>query len=253
VSLARSMGIESPLQAVPALSLGAGGEVTPLEMASAFSTFPNQGIHVEPNYINKIEDQFGNLIVAERKSTQASDVLPKKIANEMISMMSGVVNGGTGYKVREYFKGVAAAGKTGTTNDFADAWFIGYTPQLVCGIWVGFDDRRITFTGGYGYAATAAAPLFGILMNKIYSDPKLPYKQKEFTFALDSAFQDSLRRVSAIPEPPNTQVSEAPKPVEKPAPSKDVPKKDDNTKHKFPALPKKQETPEKKKNTITNY
>jgi penicillin-binding protein 1A len=102
----------------------------------------------------------------------------------MAYMMQAVVDGGTAYRIREHFKGVDAAGKTGTTNDAADAWFTGYTPQLVAGIWVGFDDRRITFDciGSAGYGGRAAAPIWGRLMNKIYSDKSLPYKKKKFDF-----------------------------------------------------------------------
>jgi membrane carboxypeptidase/penicillin-binding protein len=100
--------------------------------------------------------------------------------------MMGVVDHGTASEIRKYFTGVDAAGKTGTTNDYADAWFVGYTPQLVAGVWVGFDDRRVTFTGGYGYAGKAAAPIWGKLMKKIYDDPDQPFKQRKFLFISDS-------------------------------------------------------------------
>jgi len=260
VQLAKQMGIESLLRAVPALSLGAGGEVSPYEMTAAFGTFCNQGIRVEPYFVSRIENQFGNVLQSERKSSYAVDVLSKKIANQMTYMMEGVVNYGTGSKVRETFKKVAAAGKTGTTNDFADAWFVGFTPQLVCGVWVGFDDRRITFTGGYGYAAQAAAPLFGILMSKIYSDPKLPYKQKEFVYSRDSLFMDSLKVLpnTALPSGlQQVQTADAPSQKIKEEANSDKiidkykePRKEEDKakkKSKFPALPKKTELQDKKK------
>ena len=104
----------------------------------------------------------------------------------MVYMMRRVVDGGTAARaIRSKFQNIEAAGKTGTTNDAADAWFIGYTPQLVCGIWLGFDDKRITFDvlGSEGYGGRSAAPIWGILMDKIYKDLTLPYKQKSFSTA----------------------------------------------------------------------
>jgi penicillin-binding protein 1A len=237
VQLAHRMGIESDLDPVPALSLGGGGEVSPLEMASAFGTFNDQGIHVNPFYIKKIEDQFGNVIQQEHKSREATDALDKKIANQMTYMMEGVVNYGTGSKIRQIFKNVDAAGKTGTTNDFTDAWFVGFTPQLVCAVWVGFDDQRITFTEGYGYASTVAAPLWGILMKKIYSDPTLPYKQKEFSFTRDSL---EFTRELGIQPTPTPESFDA---------NKEKPKLPDTGRNPaikprnyFPPLPKRQDS-----------
>lgn len=210
IELAKKMGVESPLRAVPALALGAGGEVTPLEMTSAFGVFVNDGIHVKPYYAESVEDQFGNLYYEKKRSSESSDALPTKTAREMCKMMQGVVNYGTGWVVKSYIGNLDAAGKTGTTNDYADAWFIGYTPQLVAGLWVGFDNRRITFTGDYAYAARAAAPVWGLLMKKIYADPTLPYKQRRFDF-LEAQDLDSIANAEkdddiynkAIPEPPD--------------------------------------------------
>lgn len=182
IEIAHKMGIESPLQNVPALALGAGGEVTPLEMTVAFSTFARDGLRVKPKAIEYIADNRGNLIVDYQKVQEISDAISPRIAKIMVKMMTGVVNFGTGYEIRRYLTNCEAAGKTGTTNNFADAWFVGFTPQLCAGVWVGFDDQRITFTGGYGYAAKAAAPIWGRLMAKIYNDPTLPYKQRKFGF-----------------------------------------------------------------------
>jgi penicillin-binding protein 1A len=187
IEIAHKMGIESPLQNVPALALGAGGEVTPLEMTVAFSTFARDGLRVKPKAIKYIEDNRGNLVVDYQREQEISDAISPKLAQTMVNMMTGVINFGTGYEVRRYLTNCEAAGKTGTTNNFADAWFVGFTPQLCAGVWVGFDDQRISFTGGYGYAAKAAAPIWGKLMAKIYNDPTLPYKQRKFGF-LDSTF-----------------------------------------------------------------
>ncbi len=186
IELAAKMGIRSNLTAVPALALGAGGDVNPFEMATAYGTFVNEGIYIEPYFIKSIEDQHGNFLFQKKRNTAVTEALKQTIAQQMIRLMMGVVDRGTASEIRKYFTGVDAAGKTGTTNDYADAWFVGYTPQLVAGVWVGFDDRRVTFTGGYGYAGKAAAPIWGKLMKKIYDDPEQPYKQRKFLFISDS-------------------------------------------------------------------
>jgi penicillin-binding protein 1A len=103
----------------------------------------------------------------------------------MISMMRGVVDGGTASSIRKFYR-YDAAGKTGTTNDFADAWFVGVTPQLACGIWVGFDDMRIRFTGDYGQGGRAAAPIWGRLMQKVYNDPTVRWRRRSFAILRDS-------------------------------------------------------------------
>ncbi|MDQ1265482.1 MAG: penicillin-binding protein, partial [Bacteroidota bacterium] len=153
ITLVRSLGIKSKLHAVPAIALGAGGEVTPLEMISAYTAFDNNGLYFEPYFYTKIEDHFGNNLYQQKEVKKVSDALPKSETHTLTRMLQAVVDAGTGSKVREYFTGIEAAGKTGTTNESADAWFIGYTPQLVAGIWVGFDDRRVTFDciGREGY------------------------------------------------------------------------------------------------------
>jgi penicillin-binding protein 1A len=205
IELANRMGIKSPLMAVPALSLGAGGDVSPFEMVVAYCAFANEGVSVEPYSVKRVEDRFGNVLIERKKKLKSKDALKQNYAHIMTRLMQGVVDHGTASEIRKYFTGVDAAGKTGTTNDYADAWFIGYTPQLVAGLWVGFDDKRVTFTGGYGYASKAAAPVWGKLMKKIYSDPTLPYKQKRFSFAGDST--DSINIVpSEIEHQPQTDL-----------------------------------------------
>jgi penicillin-binding protein 1A len=186
VNLARRMGIQSHLSGVPALSLGAGGDVNPLELTAAYGTFVNNGIYTPPYYISKIEDKHGTLIREKRRFANMNEAMRPEIAAQMIYMMKRVVDAGTASRaIRSVFSNtIEAAGKTGTTNDAADAWFVGYTPQLVCGIWLGFDDKRITFDvlGSEGYGGRSAAPVWGLLMDKIYKDLTLPYKQKQFAF-----------------------------------------------------------------------
>ena len=172
VKFARRMGIESVLNPYPSIALGTS-EVTPLELTSAFGTFANNGVHFNPISIIKIEDKNGMLIadfIPEYK-----EALNPQTAAIVADMMQDVVNYGTGAGVRRYFHR-PAAGKTGTTQDFADAWFIGFTPQLVAGVWVGFDDHRIKFTNWYGQGAKAALPIWAKFMEKAYKELDLPLK-----------------------------------------------------------------------------
>jgi penicillin-binding protein 1A len=221
IALAKKMGIESQLHAVPALALGAGGEVSPFEMVSAYCTFANEGIAVKPYFINSIEDQFGNVLYEKNRVVEAKEVLSPDIAHQMTYMMQGVINSGTAYDIKKYVTGFDAAGKTGTTNDYADAWFLGFSPQLVGGVWVGFDDRRLTFTGEYGYGAKAAAPIWGIMMNKIYNDESLPYKQRRFLFT-GSGYGDSTLLNQ---KPESWEVPTKPPAIVDPAANKDEPAK----------------------------
>jgi len=221
VALAKELGIKSKLYSVPSLSLGGGGEVTPLEMTAAFIPFANDGIYTEPFAITKVEDNYGNVLY-ENKKYSVKSVLKQDIVRNMTYMLRQVIEQGTAWKIKSMLTNLEAAGKTGTTNDYADAWFIGYTPQLVAGTWVGFDDRRITFTGGYGYASVAAAPLWGLLMKKIYADDKLPYKQRKFPYEYHDStvanFDDDIENP----------------PVEATKPDEEKEKKD----YKFPKLPR---------------
>jgi penicillin-binding protein 1A len=178
VALARKMGITTPMDPYPALALGVE-EVYPIDLVSAYGTFLNGGIAVPPVAIRAIRDRMGRVIYRGKLPASATDALPQSICRTMIRMLQGVVDGGTGSTVRQFFR-YDAAGKTGTTNDYADAWFVGMTPELVAGIWVGFDDHRIKFTGAYGMGGKAAAPIWGRLMAKIYADPTLEYRRRTF-------------------------------------------------------------------------
>jgi penicillin-binding protein 1A len=170
VRLAQRMGVQSYMDAYPSIALGTV-EVTPLEMVSAFGTFVNDGVHVNPISIIKIEDRNGILIDDFRpESVQA---ITPQTASIMVDMLSDVVNYGTGAGVRRYFQ-YPAAGKTGTTQKFSDAWFVGFTPDLVAGVWVGFDDHRVKFTNWYGQGARAALPIWAMFMEGAYKELKLP-------------------------------------------------------------------------------
>jgi penicillin-binding protein 1A len=169
IKYARSMGISTPLPPYESLALGAG-EVSPLEMTSAFAVLANHGVYVEPIAVLKIEDNNGNVI--EEQSPLRREVLSEATAFIMTSMLEGVVNEGTGGRVRNFFH-LPAAGKTGTTQEFADAWFIGYTPHISAGVWVGFDNKSVHFTNWDGQGGRAAAPVWGRFMKYVYDDPDI--------------------------------------------------------------------------------
>lgn len=169
VEYAKRMGITTPLPPYESLALGAG-EVVPLDMTAAFGVFANHGVYVEPNSILKIEDRNGNIL--EENAPLRREVLSEETAFLMTSMLQGVVDGGSGGRVRNFFH-LPAAGKTGTTQEFADAWFVGYTPQIAAGVWVGFDNKSVHFTNWDGQGGRAAAPIWGRFMAYVYEDPTI--------------------------------------------------------------------------------
>lgn len=170
VKYAHKMGINSQLAAFPSIALGTV-EVTPLELTSAFSTLANKGVFVSPISILKIEDKNG--IMIDEFRPEFREAISPQTAAIVTSMMEDVLNYGTGARVRQYFSR-PAAGKTGTTQDFADAWFVGFTPQLAGGVWTGFDDRRVKFNGWYGQGARAAMPIWAKFMAEVYKQLNLP-------------------------------------------------------------------------------
>lgn len=183
ISIAKRMGINSKLDPFPAIALGTM-EVSPLEITSAFGTIANKGVHVEPISILRIEDRNGILI--EEFSPQSVQAISPQTASIMADMMQDVVNYGTGAGVRRYFQ-YPAAGKTGTTQKFSDAWFVGFTPDLVGGVWVGFDDHRIKFTNWYGQGAKAALPIWAIFMQAAYKELNLPLRYFELADGVETA------------------------------------------------------------------
>ncbi|TLY30448.1 MAG: PBP1A family penicillin-binding protein [Ignavibacteria bacterium] len=176
IEYAHRMGIKTELPPYESLAIGTG-EVQPLEITAAYGVFPNEGVYVEPNSILKIEDKDGNII--EENHSNKREVLSPETAFLMTSMLKDNVNGGTGTRVRNYFGG-PAAGKTGTTQEFADAWFIGFTPQLTAGVWVGFDNKSVHFTASDGQGGHAAAPIWGRFMKYVYDDRSIALAPSEF-------------------------------------------------------------------------
>lgn len=181
VKLAERMGVKSKLDPYPAIALGTM-ELSPLEITSAFGTFANRGIHVNPISILKIEDRNG--IVLDQFVPEYVQAINPQTASIIVDMMQDIVNYGTGAGVRRYFQ-FPAAGKTGTTQKFSDAWFVGYTPDLVGGVWVGFDDHRVKFTNWYGQGAKAALPIWAMFMQAAYKELNIPLKYFELAEGID--------------------------------------------------------------------
>jgi penicillin-binding protein 1A len=173
VRWAHQLGIKSYLPEVYSLALGTC-EISPLEMTAAFGCFPTEGIYSEPISVTRVEDKNGKLIFQNRPASR--EALSKASAYILTTMLEDVVNGGTATTAIRTHYSFPAAGKTGTTQGMADAWFIGFTKQLVAGVWVGFDDLRVKFTSMvYGQGGRAAAPIWGRMMKYIYSDPNIKY------------------------------------------------------------------------------
>ena len=177
VTLLKEYGFSSP-DIHPSMSLCLGPcDLTVAEMVSAYTTFANHGIRCAPLYVTKIEDNEGNIIA--QFQPRMNEVISEESAHKMLYMLKGVVDGGTAGRLRfRYnFTGEIAA-KTGTTNNNSDAWFMGVTPTLVSGVWVGGDDRDIHFDSmQMGQGATMALPIWAYYMRKVYNDPRLGYNE----------------------------------------------------------------------------
>ncbi|MFQ5707327.1 MAG: penicillin-binding protein 1A [bacterium] len=179
VDYAKKMGIKSPLQAVDAIALGAS-DVTPLEITSAYGVFANGGVRVEPIAILRVEDKNGNVLEENRPNSQ--EVLRKQTAYIMTDMLQTVINHGTGGSARwKYHFYRPAGGKTGTTDDYSNAWFVGFTPQIATGVWVGIDDFAISL--GHGETGSRAAlPIWAPYMKSVHDTlglPKLDFQMPE--------------------------------------------------------------------------
>ena len=180
IRMAKRLGIRSNIPPYPSIALGTA-EVNPLELTSAYSTFANEGVRATPYAIVRVEDRNGKIIY--RAKPEFDNVLEPRICHMMTSALMDVVNAGTATRVRSLGFHFPAAGKTGTTQNFADAWFIGYTPQFTAGVWVGFDDKRVTFTGADGQGGRAAAPIWGLFMKYTYEAlrPQVQYFTTSYT------------------------------------------------------------------------
>jgi penicillin-binding protein 1A len=176
--LLRSYGLQSQIDPVLSLCLGVC-DASVSEMVSGYSTFVNGGIRIEPMYVTRIEDMNGHVI--DTFTPQSHDVISASANYKMLSMLQSVVDGGTAGRMRSQFKmTVPMGGKTGTTQSHSDGWFMGFTPSLVAGCWVGGEDRDIHFNSmNEGQGAREAMPIMGYFLQKVYDDPKLGYSQSE--------------------------------------------------------------------------
>jgi penicillin-binding protein 1A len=177
IEFSKQLGITGELPEVLSLALGTG-DVSLKEMVQAYSIFLNEGKVVEPIFLKRIEDKFGNILY-EGKSVISDPVLDSQDALLMIEMMKSVVDNGTASSLRTvYGFDNEIAGKTGTTQNNTDGWFIGYTPVLITGVWVGGDQPKVRFRyGGYGQGAAAALPIWARYMQKIYRNPLFKYSK----------------------------------------------------------------------------
>jgi penicillin-binding protein 1A len=163
IPMVARFGIRSVIEPYLPIALGAT-DMNLIELTSAYSTFPNDGVRVEPRLINRVTDYDGDIL--EENFPQPHDVISSDLAAEMVDLLSEVVRSGTA--VRAQSLGRPAGGKTGTTNDFTDAWFMGFTPSLTAGVWVGFDEKVTLGSGETG--GRTALPIWISFMEQVYED-----------------------------------------------------------------------------------
>ena len=178
IDFVRKLGITSPIPPSPSICLGTA-DISLFEMVEAYTSFANKGVKTTPYLITRIEDKNGRIIY--RANIETKEVLSEERAYLITQMMMGVVNQGTGNRLRRAKYGAhraQIAGKTGTTQDNSDGWFIGFTPQLVAGAWVGADKPSVRFLATtYGQGAAMALPIYGYFMRKVFNDKSLGYDE----------------------------------------------------------------------------
>jgi penicillin-binding protein 1A len=179
IDIMHKMGFTSHLTPVPSLILGTS-DVTLYEMVGAYSTYANKGIYTKPIFVTRIEDKNGNLL--STFTPEKMEAISEQTAYLMLNLMEGVVNMGTAYKLRGKYKFTTPiAGKTGTTQNHSDGWFIGVTPSLVSGAWVGGEDRAIHFNNlALGAGGNMALPIWALYMQKVFGDPSLKVSKGNF-------------------------------------------------------------------------
>ncbi|RZK08810.1 MAG: penicillin-binding protein [Flavobacterium sp.] len=192
VELTKKLGVKSDIPAQPSIALGAV-EITVHDMVAAYGTFANQGIYIKPEVITKIEDKNGNILY--QTIPESHDVLNKDIAYAVVKLLEGVTESGSGARLRTEGGGFGynrvtgypyalrnpIAGKTGTTQNQSDGWFVGMVPNLVTGVWVGNQDRSAHFKSiTFGQGATMALPIFGMYMKKCYENKELNVSKEAF-------------------------------------------------------------------------
>ena len=184
ISIARKMGVTAPIDAVPSICVGVP-EITVYEMAGAMATFANKGEYVQPIFITRIEDNKGMVVDRFPEEQKRQEAISEQTAYMMLALMRGVVQSGTGvrlnykYHLNQYSS--AIAGKTGTTQNNSDCWFVGITPRLATAIWTGGELRSIHFRNmTYGQGASMALPIFAYFMQGVYEDKSLNFYRGDF-------------------------------------------------------------------------
>jgi penicillin-binding protein 1A len=179
IKMARSMGVTSDIPAVPAIALGTP-DLSLYEMVGALNTFANKGVFIKPLFITRIEDKNGNVL--ERFVAEKTEAIDEITAWKMIELLKGVVETGTGIRLRFKYKiENPVAGKTGTTQNQSDGWFMGITPDLTSGVWVGAEDRSVHFRSlNLGQGANMALPIWALFMKKVYADKTLSFSMGDF-------------------------------------------------------------------------
>ncbi|MDR1561495.1 MAG: transglycosylase domain-containing protein [Dysgonamonadaceae bacterium] len=187
-NLLHSFGLKGHIDAVVSLCLGPC-EASVAEMVSAYSAFANRGIRIEPVYVARIEDRVGNILY--QSSPRMQEVISEEAAYRMLGMLREVIDGGTGNRMRRiYGMNVPLGGKTGTTQNHSDGWFMCFSPSIVAGAWVGGEDRDIHFDRMHeGQGAAMALPVVGDFFRRIYSDNELGYSETE-QFSVSQKFSD---------------------------------------------------------------
>ena len=199
VRLIHSFGVLNQ-EIQPTISLCLGPcEISVGEMVSAYTAFVNKGIRTAPLFVTRIEDNDGNVLATF--SPQVNEVISESSAYKMLVMLRAVINEGTGGRIRRLYNITAdMGGKTGTTQNNSDGWFMGFTPSLVSGCWVGGEERDIHFDRmADGQGASMALPIWGIYMNKVYADKTLGYSQEE-KFDIPDEFDPCKDKVSELEE-----------------------------------------------------
>ncbi|MFW5706820.1 MAG: penicillin-binding protein 1A [Bacteroidota bacterium] len=203
IRLVKNMGIDEPMDAVPAIALGTP-DISVYNMVGAMATYANKGIYLQPSFVTHIEDNNGNLI--ESFIPEQNEAMNEQTAYLMLELMKGVVESGTGIRLRfRYNLNNPIAGKTGTTQNHSDGWFIGLTPDLVTGVWVGAEDRGIRFrTIDLGQGANMALPIWALFMQRLYNDEFINISMEDFEAPLNPVpFETDCENIERPSDPGN--------------------------------------------------
>ena len=199
--LLRSYGFKGTIEPVISMCLGTP-DISVAEMVSAYSVFTNKGMRLEPMYVTHIEDSYGNTVATF--TIQPQEVLTEDATYKVLNMLQAVVDNGTAARVRAMGITAEMGGKTGTTQNQSDAWYMGFTPNLIAGCWVGGEDRSIHFDTMEGQGARVALPVYAIFMRKVLADKDLDYSEQD-TFDIPDEYKDPCSTISGRSQNNNTQ------------------------------------------------